>query len=104
MQILSIVSHKGGAAKTSSAVMLAEALAERGSRVVLIDADRQRGAGLLLGIEQPTANVQHTAHPRLRYLCASTLPLRDLAQKAEELRGLFDIGVVDTPSLDDPQI
>jgi chromosome partitioning protein len=102
MKTLSIISHKGGAGKTSSAVMLAEDLAGRGLRVVLIDADRQRGAGLLLGIEQPTGLLQQTKNPKLRYFCSSIVPLREITSKAEELAGNFDVGVVDTPSLDDP--
>lgn len=102
MKTLSIISHKGGAGKTSSAVMLAEDLANRGLRVVLVDADRQRGAGLLLGIEQPSGLVQQTRNPKLRYFCSSILPLRELPAKAEEMKGNFDVAVVDTPSLDDP--
>ena len=102
MRVLAIVSHKGGAGKTSSSVMLAEEFARRGLRVVLVDADRQRGAGLLLGIEQQTNTVLQTQNPRLRYLCSSGLPLRELPARAQELDGLFDLAVVDTPSLDDP--
>lgn len=102
MKTLAVISHKGGAGKTSSAVMLAEDLAARGLRVVLVDADRQRGAGLLLGIEQPTQSVMQTQNPRLRYFCCSGTPLRELPAKAQELDGLFDVAVVDTPSLDDP--
>ncbi len=102
MKTLSIISHKGGAGKTSSAVMLAEEFARRGLRVVLVDADRQRGASMLLGIEQPSTVVQQTRNPKLRYLCSTGIPLRELPNKAEELKGLFDVAVVDTPSLDDP--
>ena len=102
MKALAIVSHKGGAGKTSSAVMLAEEFSRRGLRVVLVDADRQGGAGLLLGLEQATGTVQQTRNPRLRYLCSSTLPLRELPARARELQGLFDLAVIDTPSLDDP--
>lgn len=102
MRVLAIVSHKGGAGKTSSSVMFAEEFARRGLRVVLVDADRQRGAGLLLGIEQQTNTVMQTQNPRLRYLCSSGLPLRELPARAAELDGLFDLAVVDTPSLDDP--
>lgn len=103
MKTLSIVSHKGGAGKTSSAVMLAEDLAARGLRVILVDADRQAGAGLLLGIEPGGGGqVQQTRSPRLRYFSCQGLPLRELAGKAKELDGLFDLAVVDTPSLDDP--
>lgn len=102
MKTLSIISHKGGAGKTSSTVMLAEDLARRGLRVVLVDADRQKGAGLILGIEQPNGTLQQTRNPRLRYLCSSSLPLRELPTRARELGGQFDVAVVDTPSLDDP--
>ena len=102
MKTLAVISHKGGAGKTSSAVMLAEDFASRGLRVVLVDADRQRGAGLLLGIEQPTQSVMQTQNPRLRYFCCSGIALRELPAKAQELDGLFDVAVVDTPSLDDP--
>lgn len=102
MRTVAVISHKGGAGKTSSAVMLAEDLAARGQRVVLIDADRQRGAGLLLGLDQPSQSVQQTQFPRLRYYCCSGVPLRELPAKSAELAGLFDLAVVDTPSLDDP--
>src|SRR5579862_5067348 len=102
MKTLAIISHKGGAGKTSSAVMIAEELARRGARVVLVDADRQRGAGLLLNIDQPTGYVQQTRNPRLRYFCAASASLREIPAKADELAGLFDAAVVDTPSLDDP--
>lgn len=102
MRTVAVISHKGGAGKTSSAVMLAEDLAGRGQRVVLIDADRQRGAGLLLGLDQPSQNVQQTQHPRLRYFCCSGIPLRELPARWKELSGLFDLAIVDTPSLDDP--
>lgn len=102
MRTVAVISHKGGAGKTSSAVMLAEDLAARGMRVVLIDADRQRGAGLLLGLEQPSQSVQQTQLPQLRYYCCNGVPLRELPAKAAELAGLFDLAIVDTPSLDDP--
>jgi chromosome partitioning protein len=102
MRTVAVISHKGGAGKTSSSVMLAEDLAARGQRVVLIDADRQRGAGLLLGLDQPNQSVQQTQHSRLRYFCCAGVPLRELPAKSEELSGLFDVAVVDTPSLDDP--
>jgi cellulose biosynthesis protein BcsQ len=102
MKTLAIISHKGGAGKTSSAVMLAEEFARRGQKVLLVDADRQKGAGLLLGIEQPDNSVQQTRNPRLRYFCTSGLPIRQLASKAASFRAEFDVAVVDTPSLDDP--
>jgi len=38
----------------------------------------------------------------LRYFSCQGLPLRELGGKAKEFEGLFDVAVVDTPSLDDP--
>jgi len=102
MKILSIISHKGGAGKTSTAVMLAEELARRGMRVLLVDADRQRSAGLLLGLESPTGSVQPTQQENLRYFCSCDFPVEQLAAKVAEVQESFDLAVTDTPSLDDP--
>ncbi|MBM3947096.1 MAG: ParA family protein, partial [SAR202 cluster bacterium] len=102
MKTLAVISHKGGAGKTSTTVMLAEEMARRGLRVALVDADRQKGAGLLLGIEQPSGTIQQTQNPKLCYLCSAGIPLRELPTRAAELQGAFDVVLVDTPSLDDP--
>lgn len=102
MKTVAIISHKGGAGKTSSAVMLAEEFARRGTRTVLVDADRQRGAGLLLGAEHAGPEPRQTSILRLHYFCASSQPLRDIPARAEELAREFELAVVDTPSLDDP--
>jgi chromosome partitioning protein len=48
--ICTLVSRKGGVGKTTTAVNLAAALAERGSRVLLIDLDCQASASLSLGV------------------------------------------------------
>jgi chromosome partitioning protein len=102
MKTLAIISHKGGAGKTSSAVMLAEDIARRGVRVVLVDADRHKGAGIMLGVEPAPGTIQETRDPKLRYFCSSGLPLKELPGKAQEMAAQFDLAVVDTPSLDDP--
>lgn len=102
MQILSIVSHKGGAAKTTTAVMLAEDLARRGIRVLLMDADRQSSSSLLLGVEESDRTVTSTGTRRLRYLSGEGWTLHELPARVDELRAHFDVMVVDTPSLDDP--
>src|SRR3954452_22488799 len=53
MSIILLLNLKGGVAKTTSAVAIAECLAESGYRTLLIDADHQSMSGeLLLGEER----------------------------------------------------
>ena len=51
MWVLAIVNEKGGSAKTTTAVNLAAALAERNRRVLVVDLDAQANASLWLGVE-----------------------------------------------------
>lgn len=50
--IIALVSKKGGVGKTTSAVNLAAALADRGSRTLLVDLDSQASASRSLGVER----------------------------------------------------
>ncbi|MCZ6793398.1 MAG: ParA family protein [Planctomycetota bacterium] len=50
MQVISVVNHKGGAAKTTTCVNLAAALVELNRRVLVIDLDPQASASLWLGV------------------------------------------------------
>lgn len=49
--VLAIANQKGGVAKTTTAVTLASALAERGLRVLVIDLDAQACASFSLGVD-----------------------------------------------------
>ena len=51
MRTISIVNHKGGCGKTTTAISTAAAFAEMGYRVLLIDLDPQANATLGLGFE-----------------------------------------------------
>lgn len=48
---IAIMNEKGGSAKTSTAVNLAAALAERGQKILLVDLDGQAAASRWLGVE-----------------------------------------------------
>lgn len=54
MEILAILNQKGGSAKTTTAVNLGSALAEKKQRVLLIDIDPQGSASSLLGFKNPS--------------------------------------------------
>jgi chromosome partitioning protein len=52
-QILAVVNEKGGTGKTTTAVNVAAAFAERGLRVLVIDLDPQGAASAWLGVHEP---------------------------------------------------
>lgn len=54
MEILAIQNQKGGSAKTTTAVNLGSALAEKKQRVLLIDIDPQGSASSWLGFKNPS--------------------------------------------------
>jgi chromosome partitioning protein len=55
--VVTLANHKGGCAKTTSVANLGTAFAERGRRVLLIDADPQANLGEAFGIS-PTVRIQ----------------------------------------------
>ncbi|HEY8120902.1 MAG TPA: AAA family ATPase [Myxococcota bacterium] len=54
MRTIAVVNQKGGCGKTTTVVNLAGALAEQGSRVLVVDMDPQAHATLALGIDAET--------------------------------------------------
>src|SRR5690242_15083890 len=55
MKIITLLNEKGGVGKTTLAVHIAAGLAARGERVVLVDADAQGHATVMLGMSNEPA-------------------------------------------------
>jgi chromosome partitioning protein len=124
-RVLAVFNHKGGTAKTTSAVTLAAGLSARGARVLLVDSDGQGNVAVSLGLA-PERTLYHvlvmgldltqavvSARPGLDVLAsnetiaAAELYLagrrqrdRVLAERLAMARQLYDFVIVDcSPSL-----
>ncbi|HEY3495442.1 MAG TPA: ParA family protein, partial [Polyangiaceae bacterium] len=124
-RVLAVFNHKGGTAKTTTAVHVAAGLARAGKRVLLVDTDGQGNAGASLGVTAerslyhvlvmglPYTQALVEARPNLHVLpanetlAAAELYLsgqrqrdRVLAARLEGVREAYDFVVVDcSPSL-----
>jgi len=124
-RVLAVFNHKGGTAKTTTAVTVAAGLAARGQRVLLIDTDGQGNVAVSFGLK-PHRSLYHVLVLGLRYrdavvevrpgldvlpsnetLAAAELYLagrqrrdRVLASRMEAVRDAYDHVIIDcSPSL-----
>lgn len=89
-RVLTLINLKGGSAKTTSSAFLAHAIASRGHRVVLVDADPQGSAMRWQGLAEWPIPV---------FGLASTTLHRQLWGIVEKDR--FDLVIIDTPPLEE---
>src|SRR5437763_17117152 len=74
MKTIAIANHKGGCAKTTTALNVAVTLANTGSHVLAVDLDPQGNLSASLGVDlQELEENHHTAH-RLRSPLAKRRP------------------------------
>ena len=118
--VICVTSQKGGVAKTTTAVTVAVGLARAGHAVLLADFDPQGHASIAMGLDpapgvfnylvngahEVTANTEHNVSllpGNSRTRSAETLlraesTTTEIAERLDQLFGMFDYVVIDTPA------
>jgi flagellar biosynthesis protein FlhG len=97
-QVIGIASGKGGAGKTTVSVNLAVALAQRGHRVMLLDADLgMANAQIALGVNTPW-NISHVLHGH-KSLADIVVRTPQGVHLIPGASGLRDIAALDVPHI-----
>ena len=91
MNVLAISNQKGGVGKTTTAISLAAALAEKGSRVLLVDLDPQANATSGLGVSkhQPRSvyGVLVRDEPLVEAILPTSVPGLDIVPSSPDMAG-----------------
>ena len=82
-RIFTIANQKGGVGKTTTAVNLAAALANKGLRVLVVDLDPQGNASTALGVEH------HNGVPGSYEVLVDGAPIADVVKQSPESENLF---------------
>lgn len=85
MKTIVLANHKGGCAKTTTALNLAVALAAHGSRVLAVDLDQQGNLSASLGVD--LEGLEETRHTSLRLMLGAD----DFSNYAVNVRPRLDI-------------
>jgi chromosome partitioning protein len=86
MKTITLANHKGGCAKTTTALNLAVALAAKGSRVIAVDLDQQGNLSAALGV-----NLEDLEDAKRTSLRLMLDPTGDFSQYIQNVRPRLDI-------------
>ncbi len=91
MTVLVVSNQKGGVGKTTTAISLGAAMAERGQRILIVDLDPQANATSGLGVSKERANGIYGVLMRERPLAEAVVPTDvrglDLVPSGPEMTG-----------------
>jgi len=82
-RVITVSNQKGGVGKTTTSVNIAAALARKGAKVLVIDADPQGNASTALGIDH------HSGTPSIYEALLEETPLMELAQRCPDIDSLW---------------
>lgn len=101
--VLGVISHKGGTAKTTTAVELARSWADGERRILLVDTSDLQSAGRRLGIAPAEpGQVLATSEPGLFYVAWQPPAWPEAAVWPDAIAHGWHLVIVDTPSLQHP--